>query len=77
VPGVEEPRAQEATTVPFSARTPPEQLTDKPLLGVIVGTRLTVPAKLFLLARVAWVKTAVTPELILVEDWIEIVKSPT
>jgi len=47
------------------------------LLGVTVGARLTVPAKLFLLVRVAWVNAAVTPELILVEDWTEIVKSPT
>lgn len=77
VPGVEEPSAQDATTVPFSARIPPEQSTDNPVLGLVVGTRLTDPAKLFLLVRVAWMKTPVTPEFRLVEDWTEMVKSPT
>ena len=77
MPGVEEPSAHEGATVPFSTKSPPEQLTDKPVLGMTVGTNLTVPAKLFLLARVTWVKLAVTPELILVEGTIEMVKSPT
>lgn len=65
--------------VAFAARVvaPVGQLTAKLAVGLVTGLRLTVPAKLNLLARLTEARAPVAPKLKFTGVPTDIVKSPT
>ena len=78
VPAVVELRVQEAATVAFAVMlTGAGQVTVKPVAGLVTGVRVTVPAKLKVLARETDIADPLAPELKLTGLPTEIVKSPT
>ena len=79
VPGVVELRVQEPAPVPFAVRlTGDPHVTVRPIVGLIVGDRVTVPAKLFELVSITLRDGAVAPELKFTEAGdTEMLKSPT
>ena len=78
VPAVVELRVQEAATVAFAVMlTGAGQVTVKPVAGLVTGVRVTVPAKLKVLARETDIADPLAPELKFTGLPTEIVKSPT
>ena len=78
VPAVVELRVQEAATVAFAVMlTGAGQVTVKPVAGLVTGVRVTVPAKLKVLARETDIADPLAPELKLTGVVADIVKSPT
>ena len=73
-----EVNVQEAATVAFAVMlTGTGQVTVSPVVGLVTGVRLTVPAKLNVLVRETEMAEPVAPELKLTGLPTEIVKSPT
>ena len=73
-----EVNVQEAATVAFAVMlTGTGQVTVSPVVGLVTGVRLTVPAKLNVLVRLTDIADPVAPELKLTGLPTEIVKSPT
>ena len=71
-------KVQEAATVAFAVMlTGTGQVTVSPVVGLVTGVRLTVPAKLNVLVRETEMAEPVAPELKLTGLPTEIVKSPT
>ena len=69
---------QEAATVAFAVMlTGTGQVTVSPVVGLVTGVRLTVPAKLNVLVRETDIAEPVAPELKFTGLPTEIVKSPT
>ncbi len=69
---------QEAATVAFAVMlTGTGQVTVSPVVGLVTGVRLTVPAKLNVLVRETDIAEPVAPELKFTGLLTEMVKSPT
>ena len=69
---------QEAATVAFAVMlTGTGQVTVSPVVGLVTGVRLTVPAKLNVLVRETEMAEPVAPELKLTGEPTLMVKSPT
>ena len=78
VPAVVEVNVQEAATVAFAVMlTGTGQVTVSPVVGLVTGVRLTVPAKLNVLVRETDIAEPVAPELKFTGLPTEMVKSPT
>ena len=78
VPAVVETKVHEAATVAFAViLTGAEQVTAKPVTGLVTGVRVTVPAKLKVLVKLTDIAEPVAPELKLTGEPTLIVKSPT
>ena len=73
-----EVNVQEAATVAFAVMlTGTGQVTVSPVVGLVTGVRLTVPAKLNVLVRETEMAEPVAPELKFTGLPTEMVKSPT
>jgi hypothetical protein len=71
-------RVHDAATVAFAAMlTGAEQVTVKPVAGLVTAARLIVPAKLNVLVRETDMADPVAPELKFTGLLTEMVKSPT
>ncbi len=78
VPAVVELKVQEEATVAFAVMlTGAGHVTAKPVAGIFTAARLTVPAKLKVLARETEITEPVAPELKFTGPPTEIEKSPT
>ncbi len=79
VPGVVEPRVQDAGLVALAVRVTAVagHVTVSPVVGLTTDVRATLPAKLKVLVRVTEMAAPVAPVLKLTGLLAEIVKSPT
>ena len=78
VPAVVDDRVHEAATVAFAViLTGAEQVTVKPVTGLVTAARLTVPAKLKVLVKLTDIAEPVAPELKFTGEPTVIVKLPT
>ncbi len=79
VPGVVEVKVQDAGEVALavSVTAVAGQVTVKPVVGLTIELRLTVPPKLKVLVRLTEIAAPVAPELKFTGVPTEIVKSPT
>ena len=78
VPAVVDDRVHEAATVAFAViLTGAEQVTVKPVTGLVTAARLTVPAKLKVLVKLTDIAEPVAPELKFTGLPMLIVKLPT
>ncbi len=69
---------QDVGTVALAVRlTGAGQVTVRPVVGLTVGVRVTVPTKFWVLVRVTDIEAPVAPELKFTGVTAEIVKSPT
>ncbi len=78
VPGVVELKVHDAGTVALAVRlTGAGQVTVRPVIGLTVGVRVTVPTKFWVPVRVTDIEAPVAPLLKFTGVTAEIVKSPT